>query len=93
MFVLLVVYISKYHKNSSDVGVDSSDVVVGGFELRFNLSVNVVDCVVEVIFFYIRQGRRYRRYNRKSFSEGCRAGSCVSGGIHCEEYELVGIVG
>ena len=34
-----------------------------------------------------------RRHNSKCFNGGCRYGSCVCGGRHCEEYILVKLVG
>ena len=54
LLVLLVIFINKCCKYSRDVVFGSSDVLVGGFEGISDVSVNVVDGVIEVRFCYIR---------------------------------------
>ena len=51
LYLFIVIYINKCCKNSSSVVVDSSDALVGVFEVRFYVTMNVVDGVVEVRFF------------------------------------------
>ena len=70
--------------DSSNVIVGVSDVVVVGFDVKFDVSLNVVDGVVEVGFCYIRGGMRGRRENSKCFNGDCRVRLCVCGERYCE---------